>query len=423
MRYHALACDYDGTLAHHGSVDRTTMDALESVRASGRKLLLVTGRELGDLFRVFPRPEIFDRIVAENGALLYRPSTREEKPLAEPPPREFAEKLIARGAERVSVGRVIVATWEPYQKLALEVIHEMQLELQVIFNKGAVMILPSGINKAFGLTHALEELCLSPHNVVGVGDAENDHAFLALCECSVAVANGLEMIRQRADFVTKGDHGSGVQELIEAMLSSDLKMIEDRLRTKVVLGHDANGREVSIKPYGTNILIIDSPGGKSTVATALLESLAGQKYQFLIIDSEGGYSTFEHAILLGDRQRPPSVTEVLDVIGKVNQSATVNITGLDIHERPRFFEMLLPRILELRGKTGRPHWVLIDRSDQIWPPQLESAASSRAQEMYGFAFVTPDETLLNRSVLSMVDWAITKGDAPGEALSLLRRGS
>ena len=48
----------------------------------------------------------------------------------------------------------------------------------MIFNKGAVMILPSGVNKATGLAAALEELGLSPHNVVGVGDAENDHAFL-----------------------------------------------------------------------------------------------------------------------------------------------------------------------------------------------------------------------------------------------------
>src|SRR5215475_12984376 len=136
MRYHALACDYDGTIASHGSVDADTIAALQKVRESGRKVILVTGRELDDLALVFPRLEIFDHIVAENGALLYRPSTREEKRLAEPPPKEFAETLIARGAERVSVGRVIVATWEPYEKLALEVIHEMQLELQVVFNKG-----------------------------------------------------------------------------------------------------------------------------------------------------------------------------------------------------------------------------------------------------------------------------------------------
>jgi HAD superfamily hydrolase (TIGR01484 family) len=222
MRYHALACDYDGTIAWHGRVDEETITALQGLRESGRKLLLVTGRELEDLFEVFPRPDIFDRIVAENGAVVYRPDTHEETLLAGPPPGEFAEMLIARGAERVSVGRVIVATWEPYETTALEVIREMGLELQIIFNKGAVMILPSGMNKAVGLKRALSELGISPDNVVGVGDAENDHAFLSMVGCSVAVSNALEMLKQDVDWVTPGGHGDGVQELIRSLLATDL---------------------------------------------------------------------------------------------------------------------------------------------------------------------------------------------------------
>jgi hypothetical protein len=229
MRYHALACDYDGTIARDGYVDAKTITALEQVRESGRKLLLVTGRELDDLARIFPRFDLFDRIVAENGALLYCPSTRKEKVLAEPPPKIFAETLIARGAEHVSVGRVIVATRQPHETTVLDVIRDLGLELQVIFNKGAVMVLPLGINKAVGLAHALRELELSPHNVVGVGDAENDHAFLSLCGCSVAVANALEMVKQRADWVTQEAHGDGVRELIRTLLESDLSAIENRL--------------------------------------------------------------------------------------------------------------------------------------------------------------------------------------------------
>lgn len=69
------------------------------------------------------------------------------------------------------MGRVIVATWEPHQTTVLEVIRELGLELHVIFNKGAVMILPSGVNKATGMAATLDELGLSPHNTVGIGDA------------------------------------------------------------------------------------------------------------------------------------------------------------------------------------------------------------------------------------------------------------
>src|SRR5215467_12515147 len=215
MRYHALACDYDGTIAWDGHLTEHTVRALVEVKKSGRKLILVTGRELDDLMRVCSHVDLFDRVVAENGALLYRPATREERQLAEPPPDGFVRELIRRGAERVSTGRVIVATRRPHETKAIELIRDFGLELQVIFNKGAVMILPSGVNKATGLTAALRELGLSPHNVVGIGDAENDHALLALCECSVAVENALATLKEGVDWVTQQGHGEGTIELIQ----------------------------------------------------------------------------------------------------------------------------------------------------------------------------------------------------------------
>ncbi len=240
MRYHALACDYDGTIAWDGRVEPGTIEALEDVRKSGRKLILVTGRELDDLMQVFPRLDLFDRIVAENGALLYRPETREEQLLAEPPTREFAQELVRRGAKRVSVGRAIVATWVPHETTAVELIREFGLELEIIFNKGAVMILPSGVNKATGLKAALSELGLSPHNVAGIGDAENDHAFLGLCECSVAVSNALDTLKRRVDWVTKGGHGAGAVEMIQALIATDLRHLQNRLHHRLSLGKRRN---------------------------------------------------------------------------------------------------------------------------------------------------------------------------------------
>ncbi len=204
MRYLALATDYDGTLASDGMVGPETVAALERVVASGRQLILVTGRQLDDLARVFPQLDLFHRVVTENGALLYRPATREEKQLGEAPPQEFVEALRVRGVQPLAIGRSIVATWEPHETTVLEVIRALGLELQVIFNKGAVMVLPAGVTKGTGPAAALDELGLSPHNAVAVGDAENDHAFLSLCECSAAVANALPLLKERADIVTEG---------------------------------------------------------------------------------------------------------------------------------------------------------------------------------------------------------------------------
>jgi HAD superfamily hydrolase (TIGR01484 family) len=138
----ALATDYDGTIAHHGLVDESTIEALSRFKASGRRLVLVTGRDLSDLRRVFADLDLFDRIVAENGALLYDPTADAEQVLTPAPPQLFIERLRQRGVSPLSVGRSIVATWHPNETTVLEVIQELGLELQIIFNKGAVMVLP-----------------------------------------------------------------------------------------------------------------------------------------------------------------------------------------------------------------------------------------------------------------------------------------
>ena len=75
MRYHVLATDYDGTLAEDERVAPDVLSSLKRLKSSGRKLILVTGRELKDMQRLFPEHTIFDLIVAENGALLYYPAT------------------------------------------------------------------------------------------------------------------------------------------------------------------------------------------------------------------------------------------------------------------------------------------------------------------------------------------------------------
>ena len=135
MRYFCLISDYDGTLAHDSAVKSSTVEALKRVKASGRKLVLATGRELPELLRVFPETSLFDLVVVENGALLYNPATGEKRLLAEPPPPSFVEELKRRGVAPLSVGECIVATWHPHETTVLDVIRSQGLELQVIFNK------------------------------------------------------------------------------------------------------------------------------------------------------------------------------------------------------------------------------------------------------------------------------------------------
>jgi len=228
MQYLALASDYDGTLAHDGHVSRITVAAVQRLKDSGRKFILVTGRELPELMSVFPDIGICDAVVAENGALLYWPGEQKEETLAEPPPAAFITEMTTRGVQPFSVGRVIFATWRPHEKTVLEAIQQLGLESHIIFNKRAVMVLPSGVNKATGLAKALKRLKIGPGHVVGVGDAENDHTFVDSCGVAVAVENALPALKQNCDLVTAADHGHGVIELIDRLLGDDLQSLGPR---------------------------------------------------------------------------------------------------------------------------------------------------------------------------------------------------
>jgi hydroxymethylpyrimidine pyrophosphatase-like HAD family hydrolase len=221
MKYDTLATDYDGTLAHDGRVDAATIDALARARASGVRLVMVTGRVLPDLSTVFPQLDIFDRIVAENGAVLLTPATATLRHLAASAPPAFVEWLLRRDVP-LSVGHTIVATFDAYEQEMLAAIRELGLRWDTIANKGSVMALPAGVTKATGLAHALEDLQIESARTVGVGDAENDEALLRACGFGVAVANALPSLKEMAHLVTTGARGTGVVELIDRMCIDDL---------------------------------------------------------------------------------------------------------------------------------------------------------------------------------------------------------
>ncbi|MBI2847707.1 MAG: HAD family phosphatase [Chloroflexi bacterium] len=250
MRYIVVACDYDGTLSYGGVVTQETLAALERLLKSGRKLIIVTGRELPDLLKVFPAATTAEAIVAENGAVIYQPRAGKKQVLDGGHHEGFIEALRSRGVTPLSVGEVIVSSWHPNENIVLDTIRALGLELQVAFNKGAIMVLPSGINKGTGLTTAIGELGLSLHNTLGIGDAENDYSFLRLCECFVAVSNALPELKEEADLVTQAPFGEGVVEVIDELVSSDLVRVEPKLtRHNILLGTGEEGAGVCAKPY------------------------------------------------------------------------------------------------------------------------------------------------------------------------------
>jgi len=420
MRYIAFATDYDGTLAAQGNAAEATLRVLDKVKASGRKLILVTGRHLKDLQSVFPRLDLFERVVVENGALLYDPLTREQRALCEPPPETFLSLLRQLGVP-FEVGRGIVSTWVPHEVAVLDAIRRLALDLQVTFNKGAVMVLPSSVNKATGLKAALSSLQLSFHNTVAIGDAENDHAFISSCECGVAVANAVPALKDRADVQMKSENGAAVAQLAEQLLEDDLARYDSFVsRYAIVLGapEDNSAGQIRISPYRNSILVAGaSASGKSTAVAGILEQMAEQDYQFCLIDPEGDFEHFAGALSFGTTRERPDPETIIKALESPDRSIIVNLMALGMAERPKYFAALLPRILETRAKTARPHWIVIDEAHHLLPTSWSPASSTVPHTLGGTILITVHPEHVSSAALSFVDMLVATGQTAPEALS------
>ena len=410
MYFLALACDYDGTIANHGFVNAGTVDAMKRFKATGRRLILLTGRQIPDLTHAFAELKIFDLVVAENGAVIYDPATQYERVIAPAPPLRLVEKLMERKVEPISVGRSIIATWAPHQAAVLGAIQELGLESQIVFNKGAVMVLPPGVNKASGLKAALTELDISVHNVVAVGDAENDHAFLGLSGCAAAVANALPTIRDEADIKLSDDHGAGVAELIEKVIREDSQIIPPS-RQGLLVGTDRTGQKIYLEPDCHVLIAGESQSGKSRLATLLTERMAEKQFEFCVIDPEGDYEGLQHAICIGHASKSPNAEEALTLVREIGVNLVINTVALNMPDRQRLFDSLIGPVAELRARTGRPQWLLIDEAHQVLPAATVRAWRHLLKDLPATIFVTVSPEFLAADMLKTVDVVLGLGRA------------
>lgn len=425
MRYLALATDYDGTLASSGRVKPAVIKAIERLKSSGRRGLLVTGRRLDDLMRVFPEMALFDYIIAENGAVIYEPAGRQKEHLGERLPEQFVAELERLGVEPIEQGEVIVATHTSEKEKVLSAIYNLGLEAQIIFNGGSTMILPHGINKATGTERALRKMGLSFHEVVGVGDSENDHSLLKHCECAIAVNNAIDSIKETAAHVTRADAGEGVEEVIESLLENDLSELAPKLRhNHIELGRKLDGEAVFVPAYGQNLLIAGPSGsGKSTFATGFIERILSRQYQICIVDPEGDYGTLQNVVAIGSARRPPSVSEVLGILEDAKISVSVNLLGVPLADRPEYLSHLFPSLQAMRARTGRPQWIVIDEAHHVLPNAWGAAPLTLPQRLGETILLTVHPDQVAPAILQTIDTVVAVGAHPNRTLAQFSEGS
>jgi len=428
MWFHVLACDYDGTIATGGTVPPEVFDGLKRVRDSGRKLLLITGRRFDDILDVCPQIDFFDLVVAENGATLYDPAAKKVEDLVEPPPPEFLDGLRVAGVP-YEAGRVIVATVVPHEVAVLETIRRLGLELQIIFNKEAVMILPSGVSKESGLEAALARLGISAHNAMGIGDAENDHAFLRKVGFSGVVANAIPALAAEADFVATEMAGAGVLELIDGPLRRDFAALRGRKRIPAIeLGRADEATPVCHPAFGPPLLITGTPGsGKSTLAGVFVERLVREGWVICLFDPEGDNHTLaehEGVVVLkceaeGDEHRAEEVEQLLR---HRSTSVAIDLSGLNREEKMRAASRFLETLRKLRADSGAPHWVIVDEAHHLLPPGASTIEHVVHFGEVGIALVTNQPHAVDPNALALARHVYsTSLDAVIDGMALIGR--
>lgn len=326
-------------------------------------MILVTGRTSGDLEAAFPGlGSHFDAVVTENGAVLHTRSGL--RPLASPLDRAVGPALADRGIA-THTGHVMLALDGQDAAAAVDVITSLGLDCQVVHNRGAAMILPAGVTKGTGLLAALDELGLSAHNAIAVGDAENDLALLHAAEVGVAVAGALPSVAAQADLQLRSRDGAGVAELLTGQLLTGQRRLCPKRRWLQV-GTLDDGQPVLVPGSQGSLLVAGDTGADASYLAGLLaERWIDGGYAVLVIDPEGDY--------VGLAERPgvhlvdaaahlPSPTDLLAIARPGRASLVLDLSGVPHAERSRYLRRLPTAVATERAGHGIPHWLITDET-------------------------------------------------------------
>jgi hypothetical protein len=115
-------------------------------------------------------------------------------------------------------------------------------------------------------------------------------------------------------------------------------------------------------------------------------------------------------VSVGDSKAPPNVDEGLKLLRKAQGNVVFNTQSLPVADRPAFFAKLLPKIAELRGRTGRPHWLLVDEAHHLLPASRQNIAQMLPEELPSIIFITVHPDAVSVEALRTVEVVIALGD-------------
>jgi hydroxymethylpyrimidine pyrophosphatase-like HAD family hydrolase len=419
MKLSALALDFDGTIAQNDVLDPHVREAIAELRAHGILVTLVTGRILDDLRRLTGSFHFVDAVVGENGAVLEFPASGYSTVTGQPPPESLLVALRDEGVV-FRAGRAVVEADAGEAPRILAIIRRLELPLVLLFNRDRVMVLPQAISKATGLRHALNILRLSEHNLVGIGDAENDHQLLQACEVGVAVEWGSEALKAAADYVLPGEGPPAVARYLRGLAVRRRIPVPAQTRRRLLLGHTEDGRPLALGVRDRNELVTGDPqSGKSWVTALLAEQLILHGYCLCVIDPEGDYTSLDalpNVAVFGGADPLPRPRDLLRALRHPKASVVLDLSYVSQEEKADYLRSVLPGLAALRRQTGLPHRIVVDEAHFLHEPDVLELLDL---ELNGYTFVTYRASTLNPAILAATQAIlVTRESDPHEVRAL-----
>ena len=259
-----IATDLDHTLIwQDGALRPRTLEVLARAKEAGLHVVVVTGRMVQSLLRVFPLSLVGEPVICYQGAVVvdadgtwawhvpmevelakeaiaaveaegYTPNVYVGDELYVSEETQWSQAYASfQGLTILSVGPFADWLQEPPTKLVVvgdpDELDALNIRMQALF-AGRLTISKSlpyflefsayGITKGAGLDFLSERMGFSPERTVCFGDGENDVELVAWGGFGVAMENAHPRVKAVADWVCPPAADEGVAQVLEALLDS-----------------------------------------------------------------------------------------------------------------------------------------------------------------------------------------------------------
>ncbi len=220
-----LAVDYHRTLADETNggfnVSQRVLDSVLRFINSGNAFAVVTS---GAVRHVKGLNALEDRlfIALENGLIVKTPNGG--KVINVPADwwqlRDAVKNALIKMGVRFSEGEAsLFINYNP------EVINALRTyDVRIEVNRNMASIMPKGVDKGYAVN--MLRGMVKPSIVIAMGDAENDVPMLKAADIAIAVNNAIPEVKSIAHYVTKGNDGDGVIEVIEKVLNCRRELLK-----------------------------------------------------------------------------------------------------------------------------------------------------------------------------------------------------